>query len=419
VRSSGPAADRPAPRARPALGLLLVLGLTAGACTSGGGEGGDPTPSGITGSLAPFAVGSWKAQNESGVGEVSAPDAVRDAEAFDVIVSLVGTYDRQIEAMKQANPDLVVLAHLVATIAWRTRAPGYYPKSWYLRDAQGAYVRTRGIWGDQYVMNPTNPRWVQDRVEACKEAIETSGYDGCAPDVLGTSPLDPDYVTGVPIDPSTGKPWTAEDWLRATSVLAAKIKQAVDPAVVVGNGLMSGVQYFDPQAPTSQILGAIDGGIAEAWLRPPWQPLTTYPPESVWKQNVDMLADAGTGERMMVLTKAWADGAQEDKEAWRRFAEASFLLGATGTTCLFAFSYGPGFDGPPGEPLAAELGSPLGAYEKIGGVYRRTFEHGRVLVNPTLGTYTVPLGGTYVLPDGTTASEVSLAPHDAVVVTSP
>ena len=101
------------------------------------------------------------------------------------------------------------------------------------------------------------------------------------------------------------------------------------------------------------------------------------------------------------------------------FAEASFLLGASGTTCLFAFSYGPGFDAPLSGPLAAELGSPLGAYEKVGGVYRRSFEHGSVLVNPTLGTYTVPLGGTYVLPNGTTATEVSLGPHDATIVTSP
>ena len=54
------------------------------------------------------------------------------------------------------------------------------------------------------------------------------------------------------------------------------------------------------------------------------------------------------------------------------------------------------------------LGSPTGAYYRVGAAYRRQFSAGTVLVNPTLGPLTIALGAEYVTENGTLVTSVTL-----------
>ena len=81
-----------------------------------------------------------------------------------------------------------------------------------------------------------------------------SGYDGCYVDMLGNATVGAGYDTSLPVNPATHQPWTATDWIAATSKLGAAVKTANSPLMVVGNGLTNGNQYFTPSfgpAPTS------------------------------------------------------------------------------------------------------------------------------------------------------------------------
>jgi len=402
--------------------LLLVLALLATACVGGqGSEGEDYAPRASIETSpppTPLASGAWAAQNQAGAGRVDRADAVADARRFDIIVSLPSTYRRQVAAMKAANPQLVLLALVSATLAGHDLSPSALPRNWYLRDELGHRVRSNGLWIPQYLMDPSAPGWIRDRVRTCRRALHLSGYAGCMVDVLGLAPLDPNYVSGLPVDPATGEVWTNGKWLETTSHLAAEVKAHVAGAVVVGNGLMSGPRYFDPSAPTSQILEGVDGGVAEAWLRGAWQPLARYPTEEQWKQSVDMLADVEhRGKELLVLTKAWAAGTAAEKDAWHEFALASFLLGENARTF---FSFSSGFNGDPtaADPMwGIQLGSPTGAYTQIDNAYMRSFQNGLVLVNPTLVATTVPLDHTYVTMRGTSVKMVTLEPHTAEILT--
>jgi hypothetical protein len=120
-----------------------------------------------------------------------------------------------------------------------------------------------------------------------------------------------------------------------------------------------------------------------------------------------------------VYTKC-TSGTQVQKDAWHQYSLATFLLGSNGRS-WFRF----GMSQPESDPTSMHpwwrvpIGSPTNAYAKIGGVYQRWFTNGRVLVNPTTGTFTVQLGRRYRTLDGKTVTSVQLGAWGAAVLTKP
>lgn len=352
-----------------------------------------PTPDGPV-----LTRATWAVENEAATHTWTEAEALDHARAFDVLTALPDAYRDHVAAMKAANPDLLLLVYLNGTFAFRTLGDTY-PDDWYARDANGARIRSRGY--GNWLMDPRHPGWVDDRVATCRELLERSGYDGCFIDVLTDAPLDPAYVTAVPIDARTGKAWTRAGWLDATASIAAAIRDGVDPAPVYGNAVGSGQRYFRQVAPTSRLLDVLDGAIAEGWIRTATQPLDEWRGEPAWRADVDMLVDAAQrGVPVLVIVKTWNGASTTEASHVRDFALASFLLGTDGSH-RFAFS---GARGAPPTPVPwpNDLGAPLGPYEEDGGVYRRTFTGGTVLVNP--GDASRKGGGT------------TLPPHSARIV---
>jgi hypothetical protein len=65
---------------------------------------------------------------------------------------------------------------------------------------------------------------------------------------------------------------------------------------------------------------------------------------------------------------------------------------------------------------ALQLGAPTGSYFRTGAAYRRQFSGGTVVVNPSLSSVRVDLGGQYVAADGTTVAAVTLGPTSGAVL---
>lgn len=343
--------------------------------------------------------------------------AVATAQHFDVIIAKPNTYARYVAAMHTANPALQIFAYVNGMYAGSNQANAF-PASWYEYDSSGAKVRS--VFYGNYLMDPTSSGWIANRAKLCQQVIASSGYDGCGLDTLGAAAVsNTGYVTGFPINKATNAPWTMNGWLQTTTQVAAAIRSATAPHPLAGNGIADGPSYFFPTAPTSQLFAGLDVGMAEGFLRVGRAPLLPYPSATAWKQNVDMLANAGAqGHRLVVVTKVWNTGTQAQKDAWHKYALASFLLGTTGSS-YFSFLYDESLDPATYSPWwSTSLGAPAGPYFlRQAGVYERDFATGMALVNPTGNSATVNLGGTYRTLNGRTVSSLTLGPTSGEVLT--
>lgn len=359
----------------------------------------------------------YAATNMASDQAVTASQAAEIATRFNVIVATKRTFAPYAAAMRAANPNLRLLAYQNGAFA-QSNQPTAYPDSWYARSAGGAKVRSRGF--GNYLMNIGNSAWRQSAAQECTANLAKSGYDGCYMDMLGTAPLLPSYVNGVPVNPATGVVWTPRDYLAATTAVAAEVKASNPGAIVAGNGLGSGARYYnDAGGSPLPLLMSLDAAHSEIWLRTPHQSLTKFKPEASWLRDVSMIADAGArGRVVLATTKIWTPGTSAQIDAWHRYTVTSFLLGTDGQSYLNFL---------PSKTMAGitqdspydrvDVGTPLGPFAKVGGVYQRAFTKGLALVNPTEVAVTVPLPQPMTTMDGTTVSSLTMAPNTGEVLT--
>ncbi len=365
----------------------------------------------------------WAATMDGGAAAqtITQDQAVADAQTLDLIVARKTTFTPYLAAMRAANPSVRLLVYLNGAYAQQNQSPssGAYPSSWYARDANGQPVTSKS--DGNWLMDVSNQAWVQDRAQTCTSFLASSGYDGCYVDMLGSSSVSAGYVSSVPINPATNKPWTATDWLAATSNLGAAVKNANSTHMVVGNGLQNGRQYYATSGASSVLLNGLDGGNAQGWIRGAGDPINSFESVTNWKQDVNMLVDAGNkGKSVMTMTKVWGVAATQDQiDAVHRFALASFMLGTNGNQYFdFDANQTDGAAVPDHPYDHVDPGQPTGPYALKSRVYVRYFTNGIAVVNPSkTATYTFNLGGTYKNLQGQYMSSVTLAPDTGDVFT--
>ena len=349
-----------------------------------------------------------------------ADTALATAERFDLVMGNPGSLGSYASEMKAANPDLTLVVYLNGVYT----SPGdldLYDASWLARDSAGNPVRSRA-WGN-YMMDMSNFRWWGDRARACARILGQGIFDHCYFDNLGAGPLSKNYNTSFPIDPRTGNPWTVPDLFRADLAMLRRISTKV-PGPLLGNGLSNGARYFHKDAAqrSSLLFEELDGAHSEIFLRDRGTPLNGFKTEAKWKQDVDMLVDAGArGKVVLTTTKLWGTRpTQAQIDQWHKYALASFLLGTDGRS-YFHFSETNSLEVIVRDHLwdRVNVGAPVSPYSKRDGAYRRDFTKGIALVNPTLVPVTVPLAGRYRDLGGTIRTAVTLSPNSGEVLTSP
>jgi hypothetical protein len=330
------------------------------------------------------------------------------AQANGIIV--VGAYQQLggfAPAMLAANPNLNFFVYQNGMYS----AFGGYPSDWYMRDHNGNRIQSAA--GLQYLMNPnstsayaqsgtTSHGWTEAVGKGCNRAMTVAPtvFSGCWVDMLGTAPLTKSYnVNGaVPWNTQTAAPYTTAEWIQLTGGVASAVGAATGRPVL-GNGLSSGPVFY---AGNRALLNYTDGGHAESWLRNAAASITWRPSLSKWADNVNMLMDAAAGGKAVQVTvKTWTSSTSAQREAWRSFAYASYLIGNSGTDY---FQFSPSHSTLPWSDLSPlyslPLGSPLFAGTSVSdylrnGVYERAFSTGLVVVNPGTSAVTVPLDATY------------------------
>ena len=356
---------------------------------------------------APMHTASQTFQSESA--------AVDAANRFDLITFNPHQLGGYAAAMKAANPNLKLFVYLNGTFLYK-RLYGTVSNSMLAHGANGQLLQSHGY--GNYLGDIGDPAWTSYVQQNCAKLLAGTDYDGCYLDMLGTGPLWPGYLTGLPIDPATGQVWTRLAWLQATSGIASAVASYTGKPVL-GNGIGNGPRYFSPAAPSKLLLGGATGASAETWTRQAGAPLSYHEPIAQWQEEVNMLSDASrAGGLALTITKAWSAGTAAQKESARLYALATFLLGNDGHS-YFYFTANKTDPATLDDPLYhLQIGSPMGAYVVQNGAYVRTFTNGKVVVNPTSSVVSVDLGGSYRRPDGSYALGATLSPYSAQIFTT-
>lgn len=339
--------------------------------------------------------------------------ALRQAREFDVVIAHEGTYDNHVAAMKTANPNLRLFVYVQGMFT----AEAGLPSSWYARNRSGAKIKSPSF--GTYLMNPKSSGWRDDRLAECRNDLSVSNYDGCFLDSLGPTGVNGESLTSLPINPSTNNVYTRREWLAATEVVAERVRSAVSPTPVIMNGLVDGPGYFNSTGPTERLLDGALGGMSEAFIRAASSGATKYKGEPAWKNDVDMLADAGlrsSGNIAFAITKVWCSASDSQIASLHRYALGSFLLGYRQGHGYFQFRS----DHDLTKPYAYEdvvLGSPSSAYFRTNGLYVRNFQYGKVIVNPTTSVHSISLTRRYKDLSGIFRSgSISLGAHTAQIL---
>lgn len=398
------------------LALLAAL-LAAVAVTPGTSQGAVPPGGGALNPPVPGAMQRWSAAHMAKATDrpASVEAAVEIARRFNLIVVANGEFDAYETEMHAANPLLKTLVYLNGTYGGTSATA--WPDSWYARDIYGNKITSKLF--NNYLMDVSNPLWADNRAKVCSNLLASTHVDGCYADMMGVSSLNPNYCTGRAVNPATGKVWTQAAYIAATNAIAERIR-AVNNVPLAGNGLGNGTRFYSGAQSSKDILKSLDAGHSEIWLRDGRTPITGWPDEPTWKKNVDMLVDAASiGGSILAQTKVWITATPEQIDAWHRYALASFLLGNDGKS-WFTFS--------DARTLAAatidhpwdrvDVGVPTGPYERVDGVYQRSFTNGFAAVNPTTAPATVTLPpGVYTNLNGEIVTSETLPPHGGDVFT--
>ena len=356
-------------------------------------------------------------------GQVTQQQAVTIAQTFDVITAKAQTFTPYLSQMRAANPNLVVLTYENGALA---RTATEYPSSWYARDVNGKLIQANapGVFTPgNYLMDMSNPNWLAASGKRCATDRAADGYDGCYFGMLSLAIFTPNYLNAQPIYPPTGQVWTKQEWISALQNAVAAIRSANPGVIITGNTVGNGGTYFDTNGKSMRpVLDLEDAGQMEVFLRGGTTPITTYPTESVWLNQINLLVDAGSrGDRVLAQTKIWISATAHQIDDWHKYTVASFLMGTNGLSYL-NFSTGHTMSALTADSPydRVDVGTPTTSFSKrTDGVYRRDFTRGISLVNPTPSTTTVLLGNCYVDLDGVmfpAGSSITLGPNQGDVL---
>jgi len=340
--------------------------------------------------------------------------AARPASGYRYVVLQAWEYG-QIAAIKKRSPGTQVLVYKdmastrddtarqsdLSTGVSYAYADRHHPE-WFLKDTSGRRV-SWASWPHSWQMDVGSRSYQRTWARNVARELRGRGWDGVFLDGISRTMQYPWYLNGRVLAKYPG----ANDYARATT----RFLRHVGPALK-RRGL---------------VVGNINDATLALWRR--WVRYTSGASKEWWTKSsagrdAGMLSGADWAFQMRLLREAQARhkvfiaiayGPADDAPAID-YARASFLLFAHGGRS--AFSYSPLCGVEPAAPRwRADVGAPRGAASQIGGVWRRDFENGLVLVNPSsAATVTVPLGGPFVQPNGSVVTSAVLGPHTGLTL---
>ena len=288
---------------------------------------------------------------------------------------------------------------------------------WLLKNSAGAYL-TNTAYAGNYVGDVGNAAYQAEWARRVGDYLASVGADGVYIDnvhayIFGTGGV---YPTKYP---------SQSAWETAMASFMSYVGPALKARgfyVLVNAGKwVAGDGASDTGALTAQwwqrLAPSVSGFHSEYWLQSPTDKSHLRGEGSSWNDNW-----TGWASLVLVAQNLGRDffgmtyGSTANVQAMR-YVRASFLLywnGADGANL---------YQNESGDTWSTEWtmtpGTPTGSRFAVGVGWRRPYSGGTVLVNPsTTSSQTFALGGTYLMPDGSSVSSVTLGPKSGLVLRS-
>lgn len=362
---------------------------------------------------------TWAALYMSDNHAYSAAEANSLASRFDLVAAMPVALKPYAASMRQTNPDLTLVAYTAATLLGKGKASGV-PEAAFAHDRAGRRITYLAF--DHWLMEGTNPTWMQMANAECARRSTSAGFDGCLVDMLGTGVISAKgAVSSLPAAPATGITYTEAQYRLNMKNLYAFYRQHDPASVHVGNAVGNSFRYWLSPVTSRVLTDSMPAAQMEDFLRGAGDPATSFPTAENWKLNVDVIRDfEGKGRAGLFTTKLWSPHTAAQTARWQKFAMASFLMGAHGRS-YFAFTHSRDKAGASQSNLPysmpKNIGLPTSGMTRLdSGAFRRTFSNGVALVNPTTSVVTVALPSALRSLDGNRGTSVTLGAHTGEVL---
>jgi hypothetical protein len=331
-------------------------------------------------------------------------------------------------ALKAANPGLKALVYknLSFTVSYScsggvdsahmTVGVGYCDANtnhadWFLKDTAGNRINSSG-YPDAWLMDVGNAAYQDRWLQNVTADARAGGWDGVFVDDTDASiawHLGNRTIAAYPSDAA---------WRTATRSMLAKIGPALENGgfLVVPNLYAPWMSSYDALAVWKDWLQFTSGAAQEYYTK--WG--TT---SSGWFAGSDwafrqsfQAATVDAGKIFLGITYAPSGDTRS-----MAYARANFLLfDGTGTRSALLFEPSdPEAQDPFAQAWTTDVGSPLGSRYQVGAAWRRDYTDGTVVVNPTSGSVTVSLGGTFYDDAGAAHSSITLGPTTGAILRGP
>jgi hypothetical protein len=282
-------------------------------------------------------------------------------------------------------------------------ASTHHPE-WFLSDASGAHIAWNG-WPWQWQMDVGNPAYQQAWLANVTSELKRYGWDGVLIDNANASLQYPWILNGrtIPRYP------TDLDYQAATTGFL----EQVGPALKKQGFLVIANMNDAPEALWERWIGLTSGAMKEWWTKDGVIPGEGFLGGSDWRHQMDLFRVAQSKHRIFL---AVTETREPDSRAMR-YARASFLLGWDGGPSASVYQICNS------DPWSADstthIGFPTTAAYQAGGVWRRGFTQGTVLVNPSSLAVSVKLARPYLDPNGSLVTSAVLDPMTGLVLQRP
>jgi Hypothetical glycosyl hydrolase family 15 len=257
---------------------------------------------------------------------------------------------------------------------------------YFAHDAQGHLITVEAASGSpafakNTLMDEGNPGWGAWEGQRIAANIAKGGFDGAYVDSMGPGVFT-GTTTAVPINRGARRPYTEVEWMQAGGRSMNAVRAAIGKKYLVSTGIVNGTEFlkYTHYLADSQV----DGVQTDSWLRVANASPSKFPSAGALAADLAMVQLLqAKGKSFFGWTKVWIPASQAQTAAWNAYALSAYLLVDNVVNDFYTFNSPFHSDRTKiffSNELAV-LGSPLGPYTLVAGVYQRAFQHGTVTLN--------------------------------------
>ena len=310
---------------------------------------------------------------------------------------------QRIQKLKTANPNIKVLLYIFPQISWGWEKG--FSEDWAVHAANGSRIKNPGDPNDMTLMNINNADYRRFIIRRIVDTVNRYGFDGAFNDgIWPTVNLGQEWVGWTPTPPQN----VIDNWHAWSLQLLRELKQALGSRLLITNSTPVN-NDGNPKNHDDDFLAVVDGTMLEGYLHAPWDAPTTNNRDWWAFQQSMVKRNSDAGKYFIGISGMDDPWTADQMRHWQLFTFGSYLLRTDGQRTYYQWSWWGYFP-----ELDAPIGMPVGDAYSSGGVWQRDFTNGKVIVNTSGSTQTVPLPEPYRTLQG--RDSVQLAPSTAVIL---